>query len=347
MVKSRGLIDLPGRTIDQQWHIVYNDQRLAWEAEDIPKKMSPDSLVDETPEWYITKLVKKTITLNEAEWLHVSLRHNDVTWFQKFLDMQGLHALGLCLALISRNSRTRSILNASFNNQQSGLENALGQDLLITHIASSLNTYHIPTLKIVTDVLAVLVRTNHEKAFSAVLQGLLDLSLANNNLTSEPKLGCYDYWLASVQRNLVQTLNYGDVTQVKGKMTSISSITNPDIILVQYMLSTFHLANSIIIHSEKWDVRYQHRTQMEAAGLGTIVDIVKSCRWPALEEPILRLRLLGLTETVSAVSEEDVSSNNSSNASLPLPLPPPLPPPPSAPPFLKTFTAHHSKNPSL
>jgi cytokinesis protein len=86
--RTRGLGEMPSLSVEQKWHMVYNDEHIRWEEErkqeDQARKQnemgqpSSASIVENTPEWYIKKFLDKTITAKQAGSLLVSLRSKEV-----------------------------------------------------------------------------------------------------------------------------------------------------------------------------------------------------------------------------------------------------------------------------
>ncbi len=87
IMRMRGLDDIPHLSIDQKWHIVYNDEHMRWGEErrreeqarkqtDSGQAAAPFS--EGTPEWYIKKFMDRTITPKQASSLQVSLRSKEM-----------------------------------------------------------------------------------------------------------------------------------------------------------------------------------------------------------------------------------------------------------------------------
>lgn len=85
-VKRTRNLDLPHLSLEQKWHIVYNDEQIKWKErkaredqagrqQDAGQSINP---LPETPEWYIKKFLDKTITPKQASGLSVSLRSREL-----------------------------------------------------------------------------------------------------------------------------------------------------------------------------------------------------------------------------------------------------------------------------
>lgn len=84
--RTRDLGEMPSLSIEQKWHMVYNDEHIRWKEEktreDQTRKQNetgqPASIVENTPEWYIKKFLDRTITAKQAGSLLVSLRSKEL-----------------------------------------------------------------------------------------------------------------------------------------------------------------------------------------------------------------------------------------------------------------------------
>ena len=77
--RSRDLGDMPHLSIDQKWSIVHSDEHMRWaQKKDTNKPHETGHLLPESPEWYISKFLDKTITAKQAAGLSVSLRSNEL-----------------------------------------------------------------------------------------------------------------------------------------------------------------------------------------------------------------------------------------------------------------------------
>lgn len=84
--RTRALGEMPNLSIDQKWHMVYNDEHIRWKEEKAREEQTrkqnetgqPASIVESTPEWYIKKFLDKTVTAKQAGSLLVSLRSKEM-----------------------------------------------------------------------------------------------------------------------------------------------------------------------------------------------------------------------------------------------------------------------------
>lgn len=80
-------------------------------------------------------------------------------------------------------------------NNSSATKEALTHSLIVTQVASSLNSPHLPTRKLLLDLLAFLAYWNDGQAHSLVVAALEALSSSNNEGG-----GCYAYWFKSMEQ---------------------------------------------------------------------------------------------------------------------------------------------------
>ena len=86
IMRMRGLDDIPHLSIDQKWHIVYNDEQMRWaderRREEQSRKQNESgqaaAFSEGTPEWYIRRFMDRTITPKQASSLQVSLRSKEM-----------------------------------------------------------------------------------------------------------------------------------------------------------------------------------------------------------------------------------------------------------------------------
>jgi cytokinesis protein len=87
--RTRDFPDMPhDLTVDQKWHLVYNDEHIRWDKEkqkEIQSKRQKETgqltgVIQDSPEWYLKKFVDKTITARQVQSLGVSLRSNEMRY---------------------------------------------------------------------------------------------------------------------------------------------------------------------------------------------------------------------------------------------------------------------------
>ncbi|KAI1788457.1 hypothetical protein LXA43DRAFT_1159295 [Ganoderma leucocontextum] len=283
IMRLRGLDDIPHLSNDQKWHIVYNDEQMRWgeerKREEQARKQNdagqPPAFVEGTPEWYIKRFMDRTITPKQASSLQVSLRSKEMSWFRHFVDLQGTSVLGQALQNVSRKGVQRrkedievenevakclkQILNHNF-----AANDALNHPTILTQIASALNTPHLPTRKILLDLLCFLEYYDDGKVHNLVVSALEALSAANNEAGNP-----YAYWFKSLE---IALAGRGKMGTLVGASDEVKRHGGVDSSLNDYALSNLFFINGLMRHIGDLDIRVHHRAQMEAAGLQSIVE---------------------------------------------------------------------------
>ncbi|EGN96042.1 hypothetical protein SERLA73DRAFT_162010 [Serpula lacrymans var. lacrymans S7.3] len=307
---SRGLPDMQNLNLDQKWTIVYSDEHLRWKEErsreELARKQSengqPAQIGEGTPEWYIKRFLDNTITAKQASSLSVSMRGNEMSWFHHFLSIHGTSVLAQALMHISRKGPNRRDADIQLEyeivkcmkhifNSPAGASEAISHTMIVTQLTSSLNTPHLPTRKIILELLLAVVYM--DRGFPQLLINALEaLSSANN------ETGCYEYWFKSME---IALKGRGKMGSLVGASEDVKKNGGIESSLNEYALCNMLLINGMIEVIEDLDLRLHHRAQMESAGLHRIVDLCRAFQVPfidlqlgilqdALEEDERRLR---------------------------------------------------------
>ncbi|KAJ8469007.1 hypothetical protein ONZ51_g9273 [Trametes cubensis] len=286
IMRMRGLEDIPHLSIDQKWHIVYNDEQMRWvderRREEQSRKQNETgqaaAFIEGTPEWYIKKFMDRTITPKQASSLQVSLRSKEMSWFRHFVTMQGTSVLGQALQNISRKGVQRrkddieleyeiaKCLKQILNHQACSLfaaNDALNHPMILTQIASALNTPNLPTRKLLLDLLCFLEYYNDGQCHNLVISALEALSSANNEAGNP-----YAFWFKSLESALA---GRGKMGTLVGASDEVKRHGGVDPSLNDYTLSNIIFINAIMVNIDDVDIRVHHRAQMDAAGLQRII----------------------------------------------------------------------------
>jgi cytokinesis protein len=109
---------------------------------------------------------------------------------------------------------------------QTAINEALTHNLIVTQVASSLNTPHLPTRKLVLELLCFLSYWNEGYAHPLVVIALEALSSANNEPNS-----CYAYWFKSLEHALS---GRGKMGSLVGASEEVRKAGGPDSSLNDY-----------------------------------------------------------------------------------------------------------------
>ncbi|KAI0094095.1 armadillo-type protein [Irpex rosettiformis] len=231
-----------------------------------------------SPEWYIKKIHEQTVSSKQLTALQAFLQGKDVDWIRRFVELGGMSALARWLFLSNRKVSDAGVefevvkcLTHILNHRSSTIiALAEGADSIIVHIASALDTPHLPTRRLLLDILVFLVYWDDGTNYRTVINGLESLSEDNDKAKN-----AYAFWFASLQA----------VLSGRGKMGSRVGVSeqlkwnkgHPEALLTEYLLSNILLMNGIVQVIDDLDVRLHHRAQMESSGLQTIIKQVRDC----------------------------------------------------------------------
>lgn len=113
-----------------------------------------------------------------------------------------------------------------------GAEQALAHPIIVNHIASSLNTPHIPSRKVALEILTFLCYWNDGSHHELVISSLEALSAANS------ESGPYAFWFKSLEGVL---LGRGKMGSLVGASEEIRKNAGLESSLNEYAVSTFFL----------------------------------------------------------------------------------------------------------
>ncbi|KAI0695404.1 hypothetical protein C8T65DRAFT_698692, partial [Cerioporus squamosus] len=283
-MRMRGLDDIPHLSIDQKWHIVYNDEQMRWGEErrreeqarrqtDSGQAAAPFS--EGTPEWYIKKFMDRTITPKQASSLQVSLRSKEMRHALQSISRKGVqrrkedieleYEVAKCLKQILNHQVCEGALSATpapcFNGVGGqyaaygvgrtailfAANDALSHPTILAQIASALNTPHLPTRKILLDLLCFLEYYNDGANHHLVVSALEALSAANNEAGNP-----YGYWFKSLE---IALAGRGKMGTLVGASDEVKRHGGIDPSLNDYTLSNIIFINALMINIDDLDVR--------------------------------------------------------------------------------------------
>ncbi|GAW01955.1 cytokinesis protein sepa (fh1 2 protein) [Lentinula edodes] len=297
---TRGVDDL-NLPVEQKWNLVKSDLHIRWKEEKTRDEQAKrqietgqsSAIIVDTPEWYVRKFLDKTITPKQASSLQVSLRSKEVSWFHHFIEIQGTSVLAQTLNHISRKGSSRrehdiqleyevaKCLKHIFNNH-SATDKALAHPQIVTQVASSLNSPHIPTRKLLLDLLSFLTYWNEGKIQPVVVSALEVLSSSNNE-----NGGVYDFWFKSFEQTLS---GRGKMGSLVGASEDVKKAGGIDTNLNDYALSNLILIVGILDFIEDLDLRLHHRSRMESAGLHHIIALCQEFNVPNIDKKLRQLQ---------------------------------------------------------
>lgn len=297
-VKSeRDIGDAGNMTMDQKWGIVHaheHDRWLQQKKRDAQMKRGaatasgqPTVFAKDTPEWYLKKFMDQTITAKHVGSLTVSLRTLPIDWMHHFIELQGNQVVARALGTISKKGSLRRNADVELEyellkclklllNYESGADDAVAHPSTINAIACSLSTMHIPSRRLVAEILTFLCYYNNGVAHESVLKAMDALSAENN------ETGRYDFWFQS----LLATLSgRGKMGSLVGASQDVKKHGGHEATLTEYAQSNLILINGILTVDD-FELRLHYRSQMEAAGLRKILDVCHQFQHDSLEKQI-------------------------------------------------------------
>lgn len=121
-----------------------------------------------------------------------------------------------------------------------GAREALTHNSIVSQIASSLNTSHLPTRRTLLDVLTFLTYWNGGEAHGLVVTALETLSSSNNEGG-----GCYNFWFKSMEQSLS---GRGKMGSLVGASEEVKRAGGVDSSLNDYAVRPSAVHTTLIIH---------------------------------------------------------------------------------------------------
>ncbi|KAG8817543.1 hypothetical protein FRC18_000457 [Serendipita sp. 400] len=313
---ERDLADTGNMTMDQKWGIVLAHEQDRWNSQKRKEATmrktagtgpsAPTVYTKDTPEWYLKKFMDQTITAKHVGSLTVSLRTLPIDWMHRFIELQGTQVVARALQAISQKGSLRRNADVELEyellkclklilNYESGVDDAIAHPSTINSIACSLSTAHIPSRRLVAEILTFLCYYNNGMAHDSVLKAMDALSAANN------QTGKYDFWFQS----LIATLSgRGKMGSLVGASQDVRKHGGQDATLTEYAQSNLILVNGILT-VEDFELRIHYRSQMEAAGLRKIIEICHQFQHDSLEKQIASYEQLAASDQEALVQNFD------------------------------------------
>ncbi|KAG8813865.1 hypothetical protein FRC17_001400, partial [Serendipita sp. 399] len=313
---ERDLADTGSMTMDQKWGIVLAHEHDRWTQQKRKEAQlrkaavvgsgAPTVYTKDTPEWYLKKFMDQTITAKHVGSLTVSLRTLPIDWMHRFIELQGTQVVARALQAISQKGSLRRNADVELEyellkclklilNYESGVDDAIAHPSTINSIACSLSTAHIPSRRLVAEILTFLCYYNNGVAHNSVLKAVDALSAANN------QTGRYDFWFQS----LITTLSgRGKMGSLVGASQDVRKHGGQDATLTEYAQSNLILINGILTVDD-YELRLHYRSQMEAAGLRKIIEICHQFQHDSLEKQINTYEQLAASDQEALVQNFD------------------------------------------
>lgn len=234
-----------------------------------------------------------------------------------FIDLRGLTVLSNHLRLINRNqsweddslSMEYELIKAlkTLTSVKNGILDALDNPKVFIDLAMSLTSPHIPTRKLICDILVFTCYFRPPESHSFVLEGIDTLAKMRG------EVGRFDAWFASFETIIDGRGRMGslvgasdEIKSLRGKdmaaaMAARDGNATTDSALSEYALANFLLINGLLASSAAQDLhlRIHIRNQMEASGLRRILSKLEAFNHPLIDKQ---------TEEYEAQAEHDMKS---------------------------------------
>ncbi|OLL25665.1 Cytokinesis protein sepA [Neolecta irregularis DAH-3] len=224
----------------------------------------------DVPEWYVRKIVEHKISLKLLSSLSVSLRTLTISWVQKFIDLHGQTALTKILSEINQRpskqikeediEREYEIIKCmkSLLNNKACLLSYLDSQSCISAITASLISPHLPTRKLVAEILTFICHWQKPLGHTRVLQGLDSLQTKLN------EFGRFDAWLRVLEHTIDGRGKMGSLVGASDEIRRAGLGT--DNLLMEYTLANLFLINSICNGGEDLNLKVHIRGQLRGCG---------------------------------------------------------------------------------
>nr|GAT45693.1 kinase-like protein [Mycena chlorophos] len=304
-------------TVSPYYLAVFPEQR---------KQDNEDNFAPDSPEWFFPRFRDGVITADQVARLSVLLQSRDLSWFEPhFVEKGGILHLTATLVPISKAGTSRGEAQISLEYEVvKCLKQILSKPSIIIKVAmrepivqivSSLNTPHIPTRKVVLDILLSLASWD-----GGIMSHLLFDALEVLNASNSEGAGCYTFWFKSTKLSLLSRL--------KAESLGVAGAINAELHL--YVVANLHLLKRLYQSLQDLDLRSYHRANMANADLKHLLDLCESFYAPLIDEELASLQLvLDADETSFKPGERIVNRRQpnpltSSPESSPLPRSSPL-----------------------
>ncbi|KAE9967805.1 hypothetical protein EG327_011297 [Venturia inaequalis] len=274
--------------------------------------------VENSPEWYVRKIMDNSINAQQLGSLSVSLRTQPIQWVKSFVEAQGQIALTNVLGKINRRQTGRGsstgpaqdkdfdreydivkCLKALMNNKY-GADNALQHPQIITALAGSLVSPRLNTRKLVSEVLTFLCHWADGQGHLKVIQSLDQLK------TQQGETGRFDSWMRWIEITI----------DGRGKMGSLVGASDEyrsggigvENLLMEYAVASLLLINMIVDTPERdLQLRCHLRAQLTACGIKRILTKMEAFQYDVIDKQIERYR------TNESIDYEDLLERENSS----------------------------------
>ncbi|KAG0127944.1 hypothetical protein HOY82DRAFT_580374 [Tuber indicum] len=302
LMEKRGYMNLPEQAKRQmmayppskKWVMVHQDKLADFQAEQKRRAAAqaqgrdPD---EDSPEWYVKKIMDGTISAKQLGSLSVSLRTQPISWVKEFIEAQGQVALTTVLRGINnhsgKNSGTDAMLDREYDivkclkalmNNKYGADDALRHHHCVSALTASLTSPRVTTRKLVSEVLTFLCHWDRPHGHTRVLAALDQIK------THQGENGRFDSWLRIVEVTIDGRGKLGSLVGASDEVRSGG--IGMESLLMEYALATLFLINIIASGADDLHARIHIRAQFKACGFGRIAAKMQGFQYDLIEKQI-------------------------------------------------------------
>ncbi|RPB00177.1 actin-binding FH2 [Choiromyces venosus 120613-1] len=302
LMEKRGYMNLPEQAKRQmmayppskKWIMVHQDKLADFQSEQKRRAAAqalgrdPD---EDSPEWYVKKIMDGTISAKQLGSLSVSLRTQPISWVKQFIEAQGQVALTTVLRGINnhsgKNSGTDAMLDREYDivkclkalmNNKYGADDALRHHHCVSALTASLTSPRVTTRKLVSEVLTFLCHWDRPHGHTKVLAALDQIK------THQGENGRFDSWLRIVEVTIDGRGKLGSLVGASDEVRSGG--IGMESLLMEYALATLFLINIIASGADDLHARIHIRAQFKACGFGRIAAKMQGFQYELIDKQI-------------------------------------------------------------
>ena len=324
LMEKRGYMNLPEQAKRQmmayapskKWVMVHQDKLADFQAEQkrrVAAQAQGRDLDEDSPEWYVKKIMDGTISAKQLGSLSVSLRTQPIryarhlgicvlkvtnefrflwySWVKEFIEAQGQVALTTVLRGINnhsgKNSGTDAMLDREYDivkclkalmNNKYGADDALKHHHCVSALTASLTSPRVTTRKLVSEVLTFLCHWDRPHGHTRVLAALDQIK------THQGENGRFDSWLRIVEVTIDGRGKLGSLVGASDEVRSGG--IGMESLLMEYALATLFLINIIASGADDLHARIHIRAQFKACGFGRIAGKMQGFQYDLIDKQI-------------------------------------------------------------
>ncbi|GMM36158.1 formin [Saccharomycopsis crataegensis] len=352
LMAKRDFKSLPQKAKDEmhnyspakKWMLIYQDALGDYQKQERRTKKGEESV---TPEFYVKKLIDKTITLQQLNNLWVSLRTEPVDWVNRFIETQG--EVVLCNVLQQLHTRTShqtmsadEMLEREFSlikcvkailNIGEGADMAISSKVCVPAIMNALISPKLITRKTVTEMLIFLAHWKAPEGYKQVLAALGNLngdsiypyikgmdkflgkkkdrreSHMNGSSSKKPRI--FEEWFHAVSETLDGRGKMGSLVGASEEFKANGQSGETQ--LSEYVLATMLLINSIATGGEDFRSRTHIRAKFRGAGVSRLFKRFQELGNDRVDDAIREFEEQAAMDYESLVKADRVGTNVNMN----------------------------------